>query len=157
MNLFLGAVLVAMGLVLLGAELHLSTAGALGVVGVAALVIGAALIVVGTGHGVVLAVLIAAGVAILLLAALAVMSREVRRGWRAPPHTGPDALVGRVGVVATPPDPVGQVILEGARWRARRVRTDDGGPLHAGDAVIVSAVADLTVWVRRAAEMEVSR
>jgi membrane protein implicated in regulation of membrane protease activity len=56
-----------------------------------------------------------------------------------------------------PPDPVGQMILEGARWRARRIRTDDGEQLQAGDSVVVASVADLTVWVRRAADLEVSR
>jgi membrane-bound ClpP family serine protease len=80
MDLSFGVALVALGLALLGAELHLSAAGALGVAGLAGLYTGSLLIVIGSGHGVVVALVIAAAIAIVLAASLALVGREAPRG-----------------------------------------------------------------------------
>lgn len=87
MELVLGAVLVGVGLLLLGllgGELRLSTAGRLCVTGVAMLVIGAVLLVAASGRGAGSALPIAGGAAVVLTAGLIVVSREVRRGRTVP-------------------------------------------------------------------------
>ena len=52
-------------------------------------------------------------------------------------------------------DGAGQVLVDGALWRARRSWPDDErGQLGAGDAVVVERVSGLTLGVRRAEEWE---
>ncbi|HWT22292.1 MAG TPA: NfeD family protein, partial [Solirubrobacteraceae bacterium] len=71
---------------------------------------------------------------------------------------GAEGLVGRLGVVRRPLEPTGQVMLDGALWRARRSWADeDDPPPVAGDAVVVDHVEGLTLTVRRADPWEVDR
>jgi membrane-bound ClpP family serine protease len=151
----LGIVLLVLGAVLLVAEAHLPSFGALGVAGVAALVTGAALAVDAAGGGLalILAVAVAIGVgagALLFYAVRA--SLPVARG-RA--RTGAEALVGHIGVVRTPPAPLGQILVDGALWRARPCWEEEDSPaLQPGDHVVVERVNGLTLSVRRAEEWE---
>jgi membrane-bound ClpP family serine protease len=151
--LTLGLVLVVLGATLLVAEAHLPSYGALGVGGIAALVAGSALAVDAAGGGLalILGVAVAIGVgagALLLYAVRASLPLA-----RARARTGADALVGHIGVVRQAPAPLGQVLVDGALWRARPCWEDDG-PLRVGDHVVVERVSGLTLSVRRAEEWE---
>jgi membrane-bound serine protease (ClpP class) len=80
--------------------------------------------------------------------ALATQSRRSRAGG--------EALSGRLGVVRNWSEDGGQVLVEGALWRARNSWADDADLLGEGDAVVVERVNGLTLAVRRAEEWEVS-
>jgi membrane-bound ClpP family serine protease len=149
----LGVVLLVLGAVLLAAEAHLPSFGALGIAGVAALVTGAALAVDAAGGGLalVLAVAIAIGVGAGTLLFYAVRASLPLARARA--RTGTEALVGQIGVVRQAPAPLGQILVDGALWRARPCWEDDG-PLRVGDHVVVERVSGLTLSVRRAEEWE---
>jgi membrane-bound ClpP family serine protease len=138
----------------MAAEAHLPSFGALGVAGVAALVTGAALAVdaAGAGPGLILAVAIAIGLGAGVLLLYAV--RASLPVARARARTGAEALVGHIGVVRQPPAPLGQILVDGALWRARPCWEDDGPALRVGDHVVVERVNGLTLSVRRAEEWE---
>jgi membrane-bound ClpP family serine protease len=67
--------------------------------------------------------------------------------------TGADGLIGRVGVMRSPPAPLGQVFVGGELWRARPYLGEQE-QLLAGDPVVVERVNGLTLGVRRAEEWE---
>jgi membrane-bound ClpP family serine protease len=153
--LTLGIVLLVLGAVLLVAEAHLPTFGALGVAGVAAMAAGAAVALDAAGGGLALALGVAAAVGLgtggLLLYAVRASLPVVRSRAR----TGAEALVGHVGVVRQEPHPLGQIMVDGALWRARPCWEEDGIPaLRKGDHVVVERVNGLTLSVRRAEEWE---
>ena len=153
--LTLGIVLLIVGLALLVAEAHLPTLGALGGGGVAAIVGGGVLIVTASGGGLALALPIAIGAGAVaggLLWIVVAKGLETRRGRI---RSGAEALVGRTGVVRASPDPLGQVFVDGALWRARCAwGEDDLETLEDGDRVVVERVDGLTLSVRKAEEWE---
>ncbi|MBD0280775.1 MAG: serine protease [Thermoleophilaceae bacterium] len=150
----LGIVLLVLGAVLLVAEAHLPSFGALGVAGVAALVTGAAIAVDAAGGGLALilavTVMIGLGAGALLLYAV----RASLPLARARARTGAEALVGHIGVVRRPLTPVGQIQVDGALWRARPCWEEEGLTLRVGEHVVVERVNGLTLSVRRAEEWE---
>jgi membrane-bound serine protease (ClpP class) len=147
----LGIALLGIGAGLLIAEAHLPSFGALGLGGVIALVAGAALAVDGAGGGAALILAIAAIVAIASLALLFVMARATLTAARPRARTGPEALVGHIGVMRSAPAPVGQVFIDGALWRAKPCLHEE---LEVGDAVVVDRVQGLVLSVRRAEDWE---
>jgi membrane-bound ClpP family serine protease len=150
-------VLLVIGAVLLVAEAHLPSFGALGIAGIAALVTGAALAVDAAGGG--LALILALSVAIGVGAG-ALLFYAVRASLplaRARARTGAEALVGHIGVVRRAPAPLGQILVDGALWRARPCWEDDGPALRVGDHVVVERVNGLTLSVRRAEEWELEQ
>ena len=62
-----------------------------------------------------------------------------------PVRTGWEEIVGAEGKVRIPLDPVGQVFIEGALWRAR---ADGEAEIPLGSRVRVEAVDGLTLVVR---------
>jgi membrane-bound ClpP family serine protease len=148
-----GVVLVVVGAALLVAEAHVP-GGALGVAGGVALATGAALALAGAGVGVlaiVAAVLAATAVTGIWLA---VATRKALAARRLRSASGREALSGRRGVVRSWNGGDGQVLVDGALWRAKPSLPDGGEPLAAGDAVVVERVSGLTLGVRRAEEWE---
>lgn len=148
-----GIALLVLGAALMVAEAHLPTFGALGLAGAIAMVGGAAVAVDGSGGGAALVVavsLVMAAIAatLLLLTLRATLSVSRRRA-----RTGAETLVGHLGVVRLPPAPVGQVLVDGALWQARRC-VDDELELHTGDHIVVERANGLTLSVRRAEEWE---
>jgi membrane-bound ClpP family serine protease len=150
----LGIALVLSGAGLLVAEAHLPTYGLLGLAGVVALVAGGAIAVDGSGGGVALVLTVAVVLALIAGLALVTAVRGVARVARRRARTGPEALVGHVGIVRNELEPVGQVFVDGALWRARPCFDDEADDLHAGDPVVVERVKGLTLSVRRAEEWE---
>jgi membrane-bound ClpP family serine protease len=153
--LTLGIVLLVLGLVLLVAEAHLPTFGAVGAGGVAALVAGGILTITASGGGVALALPIAIGAGLVGAGFLYIAVTKGAQIVRGRARSGPESLIGHVGVVRSAPDPLGQVLVEGALWRARLSFHDgDGEPLRSGDQIVVERVDGLTLSVRRAEEWE---
>ena len=52
------------------------------------------------------------------------------------------------------PAPVGQVLIDGALWRARLWELEEDAPVAEGSAVVVESVDGLTLTVRPAEEWE---
>jgi membrane-bound serine protease (ClpP class) len=154
----LGLVLVFVGATLMVAEAHVASHGVLGSGAALALAAGVALAL--SGAGAPAAATIAAGVAVALaglgLAWLLLVKSLATR--RMAVRTGAPALLGRVATVRAVPEPVGQVLLDGALWRARLWDyEEDGAAVAEGSAVVVEAIDGLTLTVRPAETWEVLR
>src|SRR4051794_23709321 len=129
-----GVVLVVVGAALMVAEAHVPTHGLLATAATAALVTG--LVLALSGAGVPVAAVISVGLvtalaglalaAVIVRASLAVRRRSIR--------SGPRALIGRIGTVRAVPDPLGQVLVDGALWRGRAWGRAGGGAVAAGGA-----------------------
>lgn len=147
-----GVALLLVGAALLVAEAHVP-AGILGVLGGVALVGGMALAIAGAGAGlaIVVAGMVAAGAVSGLWLAIATRKAMATRRLRV--SSGREALSGRMGVVRSWDAGGGQVLVDGALWRARKSLMDDG-ELGVGDSVVVERVSGLTLAVRRAEEWE---
>jgi membrane-bound serine protease (ClpP class) len=149
----LGIVLVLVGAGLLVAEAHLPTYGVLGLAGLVALVAGGAVAVDASGGGLALVLVVGLVLALVASVALGAVVRGALSVARHPPRTGGEGLVGRVGVVRSVLEPVGQVFVDGALWRAQPSWTEPD-PLREGDPVVVEQIHGLTLSVRRAEEWE---
>jgi membrane-bound ClpP family serine protease len=148
-----GVALLLVGAALLVAEAHVP-AGILGVLGGVALVGGMALAIAGAGAGVAIVVagMLAGGAVASLWLAIATRKALATRGLRV--SSGREGLSGRTGVVRSWGADGGQVLVDGALWRARKSMMDDDGELDVGDPVVVERVSGLTLAVRRAEEWE---
>jgi membrane-bound ClpP family serine protease len=152
----LGVALLLIGVALAAAEAHVPSHGALGAGAAVAGAGGIALVVAGAGFS--LAAAIAAALVVGLAAAgygWLVLNKTLRAS-RGRLRSGAEGLIGRVGEVRATPEPLGQVFLDGALWRARRSASDDEGALQRGDPIVVERVDGLTLTVRRAEEWEVT-
>jgi membrane-bound ClpP family serine protease len=146
--------LLVTGAALLVAEAHVTSYGVLGLAGIAALVAGGVLAVDAAGGSVFLALALALPVAAGIVALVAVAGRKSLEVGRRRPRGGADGLVGQVGVVRRALTPVGDVLVSGELWRARRSWAAGEPAPHEGDHVVVEQVRGLTVSVRRAEEWE---
>jgi membrane-bound serine protease (ClpP class) len=153
----LGLVLLVLGAILAVAEAHVVSHGVIGTAAVAALAVGAALVVAGAGAELVIG--LGAGLAIAAVGG-GCLAFVVGRGLaarRMPVRGGAAGVQGRVGELVALPAPVGKVRVDGALWRARLSVLEDGAAeLRPGDAVVVERVHGLTLTVRRAEEWEVA-
>jgi len=139
--------LLAVGLII--AETQLPTGGVLGGVGVAALAASGLLLYdtnsdeFGVSPPVVIVLALVIGVGMIFVV------RKVMEARTNPVLTGWEELVGAEGDVRRPLDPIGQVFVGGALWRARLTEEAVGeGPLRGGDRVKVESVDGLTLDVR---------
>ena len=151
----LSVVLMIVGAVLLVAEAHVVSYGALGTAGILALVAGGVLAVSAAGGSVAVALALAIPVASVLVALMVVAGRKALMLQRRRPKGGATGLIGRVGVIRRAPSPVGDVLVEGELWRARNSWADGEPALREGEHVVVEQVHGLTLSVRRAEEWEV--
>jgi len=150
-----GIVLVLMGAGLLVAEAHLPTYGVLGLLGLLSLVAGGAIAVDASGGGTALVLVVALVLTLVASVALVGMAKGIAGVRRRHARTGAEALVGHVGVVRHELEPIGQVFVDGALWRAQPCWEDrDEDRLREGDHVVVERVKGLTLGVRRAEEWE---
>ena len=151
--------LLVVGAIMLVAEAHVQTLGALGGPGVVALGAGAVLAVAGLGGGFALAVITAL---VLVTAGLGMLTLTLRKGLvarRRLVRAGPERLVGHMGVVRSWHEPTGSVVVDGALWRARLSAHEHEQPpeLHEGDPVVVEKLDGLTLAVRPAEDWELVR
>jgi membrane-bound ClpP family serine protease len=149
----LGIVLVLTGAGLMVAEAHLPTYGLLGVAGLVSLVVGGAIAVDASGGGTALVLVFTLVLLLVAGLALATVVRGAAGVARKRSRTGVEALVGHVGVVRHELEPVGQVFVDGALWRARPSWNEEDR-LREGDQIVVERVQGLTLSVRRAEEWE---
>jgi membrane-bound serine protease (ClpP class) len=154
--LLLGIVLALVGATLMVVEAHVPTQGVLGTAAAAALTGGVVLALVGTGAGP--ATVVAAGMVVALVGTAMVWTLIVKSlaAHRLAVRSGAPALTGRLATVRTPLAPIGQVLLDGALWRARVWEVEQElAPLAAGRVVVVESIDGLTLIVRPAEEWEV--
>jgi|SRR5947207_5626402 len=153
----LGLALLAVGATLVLIEAHVPRLGVLGIPGVIALGAGAVLAVGGLGGGlatgiVVAVVLVGTGLSALALTfrrGIAVRRRRIR--------SGPERLIGQLGVVRRWDEPRGKVLVDGALWHARRSWPEeehDQAELHEGDPIVVERLDGLTLAIRPAEDWE---
>jgi membrane-bound serine protease (ClpP class) len=149
----IGVALVLVGAALLVAEAHV-TSGVLGGAGACSLAVGAALALSAAGAGAAIVVAAALSSAAMASVWLTVATRKAlaSQGLRA--RVGREALAGHQGVVRHWNGRDGQVMVDGALWRARRSWADEEGVLDEGDPIVVERVSGLTLAVRRAEEWE---
>jgi membrane-bound serine protease (ClpP class) len=143
--------LVILGSALLFAEAHLPTSGVIGAVGLVGLAAAIVLAVLDLGGGPALAWVLTLPIAALVIAAGLVCIRKALSVSRRRARGGAVGLIGHIGVVRRPLDPIGQIAIDGELWRARRfLIEEDEPPLGEGDPVVVARVQGLTLAVRRA-------
>jgi membrane-bound serine protease (ClpP class) len=147
-----GILLLVVGIGFIIAEAQLPTHGILGVVGVIALALSGLLLFDTGSEQLEVSVPVVLTVALLLGGFLAFAAAKAVQARRNPVLTGWEELVGAGGVVRVPLDPVGQVFVNGALWRADPA--DDVGAAEAArlrrrDArVRVESIDGLTLRVR---------
>lgn len=140
-----GVILLLLAVGLLVAETQVPSGGVLGGAGIVALVAGTLLLYDTNSEvfDVSVPAAVAAGVLFGAFTLFAASKGMAARGLR--PRGGSDELVGELGVVRAPLDPLGQVFVAGALWRARGV--DPEVPVPAGEWVEVEGVDGLTLTV----------
>jgi membrane-bound serine protease (ClpP class) len=140
-----GVVLLVLAVMLIAAETQVPSFGVLGAAGIAALVAGGLLLFDTDSEAlsVSVPVAVASGVVLGGFALLAASKAMTARA--APPRSAADDLVGALATVRSALDPVGQVHVQGALWRAR---TAGRTPAAAGERVRVQAVDGLTLIVQ---------
>jgi membrane-bound serine protease (ClpP class) len=140
------AIVAAIGVGLLVAELLLSTGGVLAALGALGLIAGGVLALESDSSAAdyVGPALIALG--LLSLVAFYFITRKVIEAHRDQPvRTGTEELVGSLAEARSDIDPEGRVWAEGTIWSARLA--DGGAPVRLGDRVRVDAVDGLTLVV----------
>lgn len=138
-----GVLLLALGLGLLVAETQ-TGAGVLGVAGAAALVVGGLLLFDTDSEAFRVTVPVAIATGVVLAGLVLLAAGKVLSTRRLPPRGEPSELIGRVASVRAPFDPLGQVYVDGALWRARVA----GPPPPVGSNVVIERVEGLTLHVR---------
>lgn len=146
-----GIGLLVLGIGLIVAESQLPTSGVLGVGGVVALALAGLLLFDTDSDLVEVSVPVVITTALLLGGFLMFASAKVVAAHRQPKLAGHEEMIGAVGDVRVPLDPIGQVFVHGALWRARA--GDDSESSHAGllrrrgARVRVESVEGLTLTV----------
>ncbi len=139
---YAGLALIVLGIVLMSAELFVPSFGALGFGGIAAFVLGSVILidtdVPGYGLSTPMLVVISATAAFALLGTMWMAMRSRRL----PVVSGADALLQSMAVALEDFGRDGAVRVQGERWRAIT-----STPVHKGDELRVTAVADLVLRV----------
>ena len=141
------AIVAALGVGLLVAELLLSTGGVLAALGALGLIVGGVLALESNSSAAdyVGPALIALG--LLSLVAFYFITRKVIEAHRDQPvRTGSEELIGSGAEARSTIDPEGQVWAQGTVWGARLAEAS--GPARLGDRVTVEAIDGLTLVVR---------
>jgi membrane-bound serine protease (ClpP class) len=144
----LAIALLGLALLFFIAEAH-APGAIFGLLGVGC-VVGAGFAYRDAGHDLPIAAIIAAGV--ILAAFVIFAARKALAAHRDEPvRTGWEEMIGKLGDVREPLDPVGQVFIDGALWRAQAA---DGGHVGPGNRVRVKSVDGLTLEVEPVADTE---
>jgi membrane protein implicated in regulation of membrane protease activity len=149
----LGFVSVAVAVLLLLAEAHLSTGGLIAGGAVLALVCGVTLLLIGAAAGLLAVLAVSAGVCLASVGGLALLGRSLRPVKRMRPRSGIDSMVGHLGVVRADGS-AAHVFVDGGLWKAQLNPLEEGNALHDGDQVIIERVKGLTLYVHKAEELE---
>lgn len=152
----LGLISVLAAVLLLLVEAHLSTGGLIASVAVVALVSGVALLLVGAAASMAAVIAVAGGVGVASLGGLVLLIRSVGPIRRAGPRTGSQAMVGHIGVMRAGGS-AALVYVDGGLWRTQPSPLEAENALHDGDKVVVEHVNGLTLYVRKADELELNQ
>jgi membrane-bound serine protease (ClpP class) len=143
-----GVLLLLAGILMIIGEAHLPTHGILGASGVAALIASGLLLYDTNTSAFEISPVVVVIVGLILGGALALAVQKAVQARREPKRTGWEEMVGSIGEVREPLDPVGQVFVQGALWRAELTEADrDGRALDRGVRVRVESVEGLTLHV----------
>jgi membrane-bound serine protease (ClpP class) len=142
---FAGIALLFVGVGLIIAEAHVAGSGVLGAVGVIAIVLAGLLLYDTNSEALDVSAPVVIVVGVALGGFLAFAAKKVVEARRRSVRTGWEELVGAVGEVRQPLDPIGQVFVEGALWRAEAEGEDRS--IAAGTRVHVESVDGLTLKV----------
>jgi membrane-bound serine protease (ClpP class) len=153
-----GVLLLVAGILMIIGEAHLPTHGILGASGIAALVASGLLLYDTNTSAFEISPVVVVIVGLLIGGGLAVAVQKAVKARREPKRTGWEEMVGTIGEVREPLDPVGQVFVQGALWRARLVDADgdDRRALERGSRVRVESVEGLTLHVSPAGVAQVA-
>jgi membrane-bound serine protease (ClpP class) len=139
-----GLLLILLAFALFVTEAFVTSHGALAVGGVVSLIFGGLLLFDTNSDAYEVSVPIVIFTAALLGSFFAWVIGKAVQARHREVHTGSEELVGAVGTVRSPLDPVGHVFVKGALWRAR---TRDDQELDVGEQVVVEEVHGLTLTV----------
>jgi membrane-bound serine protease (ClpP class) len=140
-----GIILLVTGVGLIIAETQVPS-GILGVIGVIALA-ASGLMLYDTDEGFEVSPPLVIGVALVLGGLMAVAVKKVMEARRNPVWAGEEELHGAEGDVRVAIDPVGQVFLHGALWRAEAADGPGASAIPVGVRVRVTSVEGLTLMV----------
>lgn len=141
----IGVVLLVLAVGLIIAEAQLPTGGLLGVAGVGALIAGGLLLFDTGSEEFEISPVLVIVVALVLGGLMVAVGQKALAARHRPVATGEEELLGSVGHVRSAVDPVGQVFVGGALWRARSA--DPSDPIGVGYRVRVEAIDGLTLSV----------
>jgi membrane-bound serine protease (ClpP class) len=133
-------ILLAVGLFI--AEYFTTSFGLLTAGGIISLVIGS-LILFSHSPGIEVSRGLIAGVAAGVTAFAVFVVGAIIRGQRRRKATGAEGMIGTIAIAKTPLDPTGTVLAQGELWSA----ASEGGRVAPGEAVIISRVEGLKLWV----------
>jgi membrane-bound serine protease (ClpP class) len=141
-----GVVLIALGLILIAAEVFVSGFGILGIGGGVALVAGGLILFSDSPPGVddEVSRWLVFGVAAIAVAVIGLFVTALIKERRRPVSSGREKLMGATGRANTRLDPTGYVTVQGERWEA----TSDDGPIEAGMPVVVTHIDGIRLRVR---------
>jgi membrane-bound serine protease (ClpP class) len=143
-----GVLLLLAGVAMIIGEAHLPTHGILGASGVAALIASGLLLYDTNTSAFEISPVVVVVVGVLLGGSLAFAVQRAVAARHQPKRTGWEEMIGAIGEVREPLDPVGQVFVQGALWRAELTGANgDGRELGRGVRVRVESVEGLTLHV----------
>jgi membrane-bound serine protease (ClpP class) len=140
-----GLLLMLLAFAFFGAEAFIPSHGALTVAGAVCFVLGALLLFDPAGESYEVSLTVVLAVAATLAVLMGFAAAKIIQVRRLKPVTGQDELIGEVGVVRRPLDPVGTVFLHGELWQARSA----GDPIPAAEQVRVVGLDGLLLEVER--------
>lgn len=140
---YAGLAFIGVAFILFVVDLKVNTGGMLTAGGLAAFILGAAMLFNSPYYAIPWTTILSLAAAMGLFVAVAL--RAVVRTLRSAPFSGGDALVGKAGVARTALDPEGDVFVFGSRWAA----TAEGGDIAEGEAVVITRRQGHHLWVRQ--------
>jgi membrane-bound serine protease (ClpP class) len=141
-----GVLLIVLAMALFAAEVKVTSYGLLTVGGLAAMILGAMMLVDAPIPEMRVPLSAVLPGALAVAAGAFLLVRMVLDAQRRQPSTGAAGMIGRQGIAAGPLDPDGWVLVAGERWQASAEAA-----VSAGDRVEVLAVDGLRLRVRRSA------
>jgi membrane-bound serine protease (ClpP class) len=140
-----GVILLILGVGMIFAEIKVPSHGFLGVAGIISLIIAGLLLFDTNSSAFETSAPIVIGAGLLIGAGALFAVLKVVQARHKPVQSGQEALVGQTATVRVPLDPIGQVFVKGALWKAR---TDDPElRIDKGAKVTVRSVKGLTLEV----------
>jgi membrane-bound serine protease (ClpP class) len=145
-----GVILLIVAIAFFVAELKVASHGILGAAGIISLIASGLLLFDTDSDAFEVSVPATAAAGALLGGFMVFAVSKAIAARHAPVRTGWEELIGAEGIVRVPLDPLGQVFVQGALWRARG--SDPGTAFSRGDRVRVESVDGLTLQVRPASD-----